>query len=253
MYREIIMRPLRDALADSPVVLVNGARQTGKTTLVQELASGTRRRAYVSLDDAGFLAAARADPAGFLAGLPGPVTIDEVQHAPELFPAIKAAVDRRREPGRFLLTGSANVLLLPRLSELLAGRMEILTLWPLAQAEIEARRGDEAQENAAKGNAADAEAGASDLIARLFSEASFSPGPLPEVSRVDLIRRVLGGGFPEPLARPSEARRRAWFGVVPDDDPAAGRAGHGQHRGADGAAPAAVAAGVAHGGAAEPG
>src|SRR5215216_1312072 len=137
MYHRLLTSPLESALADSPVVLINGARQTGKTTLVQTLSAERHPALYITLDDAGFLAAARGDAAGFLAGLSGPVIIDEVQHAPELFPAIKLLVDRRRTPGRFLLTGSANVLLLPQLSESLAGRMEILTLWPLAQAEIE--------------------------------------------------------------------------------------------------------------------
>ena len=189
MYRRIITQPLAESLSDSPVVLVNGARQTGKTTLVQAV---TEERTYLTFDDAGVLAAAKDDPVGFLAGLAGPVTLDEVQHVPELFPAIKAAVDRNRTPGRFLLTGSANVLLLPRLSESLAGRMEVLTLWPLAQAEIEGRPDG-------------------DLIARLFAE-EFSFGPLPEVTRPDLIRRLMAGGYPEPLTRPREARRRAWFG-----------------------------------------
>ena len=190
MYRRIITEPLRDALSDSPVVLLNGARQTGKTTLVQALAE---TRTYLTFDDAGVLSAAKEDPAGFIAGLNGPVTLDEVQHVPELFPALKAAVDRQRTPGRFLLTGSANVLLLPRLSESLAGRMEILTLWPLAQPEIEGYDGE-------------------NLIDRLFSGA-WTYGALPEVPRPDLMRRVLLGGYPEPLARPAETRRRAWFGA----------------------------------------
>ena len=91
---------------------------------------------YLTFDDPGVLAAAQRDPNGFVAGLTSPVTLDEVQHVPELFPAIKVAMDRKREPGRFLLTGSANVLLLPKLSESLAGRMEVLTLWPFSQGEM---------------------------------------------------------------------------------------------------------------------
>lgn len=189
MYRRIILQPLKTALGDSPVVLINGARQTGKTTLVQAL---EEERAYLTFDDAGVLSAAKEDPAGFLAGFTGPVTLDEIQHVPELFPAIKAIVDRKRTPGRFLLTGSANVLLLPRLSESLAGRMEILTLWPLAQTEIEGRTNR-------------------NLLDRLFAE-ELHFGPLPEVTRADLIRRVMAGGYPEPMARTDEARRRAWFG-----------------------------------------
>jgi len=183
------MQPLHEVLGDSPVVLINGARQTGKTTLAQTL---TKERPYLTFDDAGVLAAAKNDPAGFLAGIIEPITLDEIQHVPELFPAIKASVDRKRTPGRFLLTGSANVLLLPRLSESLAGRMEILTLWPLAQAEVEGRI-------------------AANLLDRLFAE-EIAFGLLPEVTRPDLIRRVMAGGYPEPMARIDEARRRAWFG-----------------------------------------
>src|SRR6266566_5740494 len=135
MIRRHITDRILQALADTPVVLVNGARQTGKSTLVQA-ENIARGRQYLTFDDAGILAAARRDPNGFIAGLNTPVTLDEVQHVPELFPAIKIAVDRRREPGRFLLTGSANVMLLPKLSESLAGRIEVLTLWPFSQGEI---------------------------------------------------------------------------------------------------------------------
>jgi len=108
---------LRAALADRPVVLLHGARQTGKTTLVRALAEPDRLAHYVTFDTIAALAAARGDPAGFLAGLEGPVVFDEVQRVPDLFLAIKAAVDRDRRAGRFLLTGSANVLFVPRLSE----------------------------------------------------------------------------------------------------------------------------------------
>jgi predicted AAA+ superfamily ATPase len=208
MYSRLITPLLHDALEDSPVVLVIGARQTGKTTLVQQFVSthaphlqevetsagdsivSGSARTYLTLDDSTVLAAAHADPAGFVAGLTGPVVIDEVQHAPDLFRAIKASVDRDRRPGRFLLTGSANVLLLPRLSESLAGRMEIRTLWPLAQAEIEGRSGS--------------------VVDLLFSTEPL-PGSLSAVSREDLFRRLLAGGYPEPLSRKTEARRRAWF------------------------------------------
>ena len=136
MFRRNLTGQLIEALADTPAVLVNGARQTGKSTLVQSKEVAKDGRHYISFDDPGVLAAARSDPNGFLAGLPLPVTLDEVQHVPELFPAIKAAIDRRRQPGQFLLTGSANVMLLPKISESLAGRMEILTLWPFSQGEM---------------------------------------------------------------------------------------------------------------------
>ncbi len=135
MIHRHLTEPLRQALSDTPVVLVNGVRQTGKSTLVESPELVGVGRQYLTFDDPGVLAAAQRDPNGFIAGLASPVTLDEVQHVPGLFPAIKVAVDRKREPGRFLLTGSANVLLLPKLSESLAGRMEVLTLWPFSQGE----------------------------------------------------------------------------------------------------------------------
>lgn len=190
MYRRFLTQQLMDALADSPVVLVNGARQTGKTTLVQSLVRDLPTT-YYTLDDINVLSAVRSDPQGFLSGLSGPIILDEVQRAPELFPALKAAVDRQRTPGRFLLTGSANILLLPRLSESLAGRMEVLTLWPLAQAEISE--------------------GTTNFVDTLFAE---PPPPWQNLTggdSADLSRRMLGGGYPEPLARTNPERRRAWF------------------------------------------
>jgi uncharacterized protein len=117
MYKRLLRPQLLAALADTPVVFLNGARQTGKSTLVRDLAESDYPARYLTFDDAAVLAAARHDPAGFVAGLEGPVIIDEVQHAPDILPALKLAVDRDRRPGRFLLTGSANILLLPRVSE----------------------------------------------------------------------------------------------------------------------------------------
>ena len=138
MYPRLVAPKLVAALDDTPVVLLNGARQTGKTTLARSVVE-TRGGRYVTLDDATTLAAARNDPTAFLEGLADFAVIDEVQYAPELFPAIKLRVDRRRRPGQLLLTGSANVLTLPRLSESLAGRMEIISLFPLAQVELTGR------------------------------------------------------------------------------------------------------------------
>src|SRR5882724_220838 len=135
MYRRNIEPAVEAALKDTRVVLLNGARQTGKSTLVQKIAEERDAR-YLTLDDEAVLAVARGDPSALLRASPQMTVIDEVQRAPELFPAIKIEVDRNRSPGRFLLTGSANVFLLPRLSESLAGRMEILPLLPLSQDEI---------------------------------------------------------------------------------------------------------------------
>lgn len=179
---------LRTALADRPVVLLHGARQSGKTTLVRAVAEESGAR-YITLDDLTILAAARDDAAGFLAGFAEPLVLDEVQRAPELLLAIKAAVDRKRAPGRFLLTGSANVLLVPRVAESLAGRMEIVPLWPFSQGEIE---------GAVEG----------------FIEAAFGDAPPALVrssSSARLTDRVLRGGYPEAAPINSAERRRAWF------------------------------------------
>lgn len=140
MIRRNIEPLVRAGLAESPVVLINGARQTGKTTLVRALAAGIGKAAYITLDDSAVLGGVAGNPRGYLSGLEGTIIIDEIQKAPALFPAIKMAVDEDRRPGRFILTGSANVLTLPKLSESLAGRMEILTLRPFSQGEIEGRR-----------------------------------------------------------------------------------------------------------------
>jgi predicted AAA+ superfamily ATPase len=137
MNRRNIHDILLEALSDTPVVFLRGAHQSGKTTLVKNLApAGAGARNYVTLDSATALAAALRDPVGFLHGLQKPLTLDEVQRAPELMLAIKEDIDRERLAGRYLLTGSANVMALPKVADSLAGRMEILTLYPLARGEI---------------------------------------------------------------------------------------------------------------------
>ena len=179
---------LVEALADSPVVLLHGPRQSGKTTLARVV--GDRLGySYFSFDDPVARGGAEADPAGFVADLPEHTVLDEVQRVPTLFAALKTAVDRRRVPGRFILTGSANVLLVPRISDSLAGRMEILRLHPLAQCELERR-------------------------SPAFLEALF--GRAFEVRQTErlggqLAERIAAGGYPAALARPSPRRRAAWY------------------------------------------
>jgi uncharacterized protein len=192
MIRRHITENLRQALADTPAVLVNGARQSGKSTLVQSAELTQPGRQYLTFDDPGILGAAQRDPNGFIAGLSPLVTLDEVQHVPELFPAIKMAIDRKREPGQFLLTGSANVLLLPKLSESLAGRLEVLTLWPFSQGELNhVREG---------------------FIDALFSrQPDWSSGKSSRIRRDELFEKVLAGGYPLAIARNPGARRKAWF------------------------------------------
>ncbi len=192
MYQRNVMTRITAALADTPVVFINGPRQTGKTTLVQQIASQHADSTYVTFDDAGTLAAAAHDPAGFIRHSAGMVIIDEVQKVPTLFPALKLAVDRDRRPGRFLLTGSANVLTLPRLSESLAGRMEIIALWPLSQGEL---------------------AGVRDhFIERVFRPSTLRMGRIA-AAPPGHTARIARGGFPEAVARVDERRRHEWFGA----------------------------------------
>ena len=189
MYRRLIEKKLLAALADTPVVLLNGARQTGKSTLVQQLAA-QRGGQYLTLDDPATAGLARSDPTALVRGAGDFMVIDEVQHALELFPAIKRVVDSDGRPGRFLLTGSANVFLLPRLAESLAGRMEILPLHPLSQGELAGYE--------------------SNLVEALFDAGSLEAGSL-KLDRVGVCERVIAGGFPEAVARSPGERRDAWF------------------------------------------
>ena len=178
---------IREALADTPVVCLLGPRQCGKTTLVQQLAPN---RAFVSLDEHNYHQTALADPAGFVASLPETVTLDEVQRVPALLPAIKLAVDQDRRPGRFVLTGSANLLLVPTVTESLAGRMEMAQLHPLTESE-KAR---------APGRFL------SDLL-----NGAIKPGIRPEAAPEgpSLPDRLVAGGYPEPLTR-TPVRSRQW-------------------------------------------
>ena len=128
----LVSTALAERMGVMPAVVVTGARQTGKSTLVEQLVPGKRR--YATLDDLDALDAARRDPE-VLVGGPGPVTLDEVQREPELLRAVKRAIDRDRRPGRFLITGSANLLLMKQVSESLAGRASYLTLWPMTRRE----------------------------------------------------------------------------------------------------------------------
>ncbi len=179
---------LTEALADSPVVLIHGPRQSGKTTLAQVV--GERASyAYLSFDDDVARGAAEADPAGFVADLPERAILDEVQRVPALFSALKTAVDRRRTAGRFMLTGSANVLLVPKLADSLAGRMQILRLHPLAQCEL-ARREPR-------------------FLDALF-ESGFKTRRTERLAG-QLAERIAAGGYPAALARPAGRRRAAWY------------------------------------------
>ena len=135
MFKRNIKERLDKALTQSPVVLLRGARQTGKSTLVKMIAK-EKNYSYVSFDDVRVYTAAKNDPISFIADLSKPIILDEVQRVPEIFLTIKQDVDENRNFGRYLLTGSADPLLIPQLGDSLAGRMQILTLYPFSQGEF---------------------------------------------------------------------------------------------------------------------
>lgn len=172
------------AMNDTPVVLVNGPRQSGKTTLVRQY---TPSLAYYTLDDDNILNATRQDPIGFIHRIDRGI-IDEIQRAPDLLRAIKFSVDQNRQPGRFLITGSANLLALPTIGDSLAGRMEILTLLPLSLAEIERRKNQ----------------------FLTFAQTQAWPLSNTRTNTFDCIAQAIYGGYPEMLIRQESTRRSAW-------------------------------------------
>jgi predicted AAA+ superfamily ATPase len=177
---------LLEALQDTPVVLLAGPRQAGKTTLVKQIAERQGLR-YLTMDDELALLSAKEDPTGFIRSIDC-VVIDEIQRAPQLLLAIKKSVDEDRRPGRFLLTGSANLMALPTVADSLAGRMETLHLLPLSQSEMALQ----------SANWID-----SAFAGRILQLSEASEGR-------DLVQRVLRGGYPEAVSRPSARRRAAW-------------------------------------------
>ena len=189
IYPRFIQGRLREALEDSPVVLVQGPRQCGKTTLAQTACAS---HAYFSFDDDAIREGAIADPVGFIANLPERVVLDEAQRVPSLFTTLKLEVDRNRAPGRFVLTGSTNVLAVPAIQDSLAGRLEAVRLHPLAQREIQACRADDGG-----------------FIAALFGD-GFA---FRQVERLGngLAERIASGGYPAALARPPGRRRVNWY------------------------------------------
>jgi len=178
------------ALGDTRVVFILGARQVGKSTLAHQIAEHDHPSQIVNLDNKGPREAAIADPEGFIAALPRPVLIDEVHRgSADLLLAIKATIDEDLSPGQFLLTGSANILRNKKVSDALTGRVEMVQLWPLAQAEIEGSPNN--------------------FVDGLFAA---SPPPVEEApkGRTALAERIVAGGYPEARLR-SGNRQTRWF------------------------------------------
>jgi hypothetical protein len=186
MYPRFARTRIEEALSDTRVVLISGPRQSGKTTLATDIASN--KVPFLTLDDATVLQSAIDDPIGFVRGLDR-VVIDEIQRAPDLLLAIKKTVDDDRRAGRFLLTGSANLMTIPKVSDSLAGRMEIVRLLPLSQTEILGAK--------------------SGFIDRAFEAKT------PVIDQLvigdDLVETVLSGGYPEALGRKRWGRKQDWY------------------------------------------
>ena len=186
MYPRFVRERIEEALSDTRVVLISGPRQSGKTTLAMDVAGD--KTPFLTLDDANVLRSAADDPVGFVRGLDRAV-IDEVQRVPNLLLAIKNLVDDDKTPGRFLLTGSANLMTIPKVADSLAGRMEVIRLLPLSQAEIGGAR--------------------SNFIDRAF--AGEKPSADHMIVGEELVQTVLSGGYPEALSRKRWSRKQDWY------------------------------------------
>jgi uncharacterized protein len=181
---------VEETLSDTPITVLQGARQVGKSTLVRKVLAG-REATFLSLDAAPTYNAAKADPDGFVRQTTGLLGIDEVQRVPELVRAMKDAVEEDRRPGRFLITGSANLLDLRGTQESLAGRAETVVLYGLSRGEIEGRR--------------------EDFVDRLMAgDAKALQGRRTTLTRENYLAMICAGSYPEPLGR-SGRRRNAWF------------------------------------------
>ena len=225
-YQRHIAPCVTEALEDSPIVLIYGPRQCGKTTFAQytfapkhlkqgstklvwgdqsrnwETSSYHRDYSYISFDDSVARDNARADPYGFVGDLPERVILDEVQLVPELFPAIKMNVDRHRTNGRFILIGSTNVRLVPLLSELLAGRMQTVRLHPLAQYEL-VNQPNNTQSNLDSG------------FLRMLFQDGFEFYQTERLGK-QLAKQIVAGGYPRALMRSTYGRQANWYRAYVD-------------------------------------
>jgi uncharacterized protein len=188
LFQRHVLPLLKELLGSSPVILLNGPRQSGKTTVMEIISKETGMN-YVSFDDIRYLAAARQDPIGFLADIQKPLILDEVQRVPEILLPIKQDVDKHHIPGRYALTGSANPLLVPKLGDSLAGRMQILNLWPLSQGELVG-----VKEN---------------FINEVFSASFQSRASIPQ-NKKEIIAKFILGGYPSLQIKKTARQREFW-------------------------------------------
>ena len=180
---------LQISIQDSPVLLVRGARQVGKSTLIKHLFQATHQ--YLTFDDPNILASCHHDPLAFLESLTQNVILDEIQRVPHLLPVLKKVVDDFPRPGHFILTGSADILHMKNVSESLVGRMEVYDLWSLTQSEIENTNHD--------------------FIERAFSSESVHISSHRFETASDIGERMSRGGYPEAIRRINAERRAQWF------------------------------------------
>ncbi len=183
-----LLKKLLKSLESSPVVLLTGARQVGKTTLMKEVGEHHHFK-YITFDDLTMLGAAQQDPVGFISGQPKPLIIDEIQRVPEITLPIKLDVDTHNENGRYALTGSANPLVVPKLNDSLAGRMIILNLWPLSRGELLGR--------------------CESFLDTVFGEQWHMPSVYETLNQRSLINLLIMGGYPR-MQGLDETMRHEW-------------------------------------------
>ncbi|AMO54918.1 hypothetical protein GZ77_25420 [Endozoicomonas montiporae] len=194
---------LQECLTDTPVVVITGPRQSGKTTLARHFLDRAEHKgkgSYLTLDDENILSIARNDPIGLLRSQSRPIIVDEVQRAPELIRTIKLLVDEDRQQGSFILTGSADLMTLPTLADSLAGRAEFVTLYPFSQTELKA--------------ASSNSQGSKDIIQQLLAP-DFDPEPAITLEYNEVVSAIVRGGYPEVQQR-SPGRRTRWHRAYSD-------------------------------------